>query len=246
MAINSSALDRHKSLNFVTSELSNRTWHIWRRHSKLFHFDNLNPGYFQKKYPVHLIFPTSAIFSYSSESSDGGLAESSITGNEGIVGLWLLTDKPDRSVHFNLQTAGFGIVVHAAFLNREMEASSSFRLAVLNHANAIVRYATQTCLCYRYHTIEQQVAKTILLIFRRTGQYELKTTHQAIGAILGIRREGVSGALKHLQKLNLIEQRRGRVTILNTVGLETEACECYPLLCRHLWYTQGIAMPSKD
>jgi hypothetical protein len=246
VAINSSALQRHKSLNAITKTLSPHAWHSWKRHSKLLHFDRNPSTSIAKKYPAHLIFPTSAIFSYSSESLDGGFAESSLTGNEGVVGLWMLAGKPYRSVHFNLQTAGFGILVQAEFLNKEIDLSSTFRLAVLNHANAIVRYATQTCLCYRYHTIEQQVAKTILLTSRRTGQIELDTTHQTIGAILGIRREGVSGALKHLQKLKLIEQKRGKIMILQPTALEAEACECYPLLCKHLGYNQDIATLAQD
>jgi hypothetical protein len=188
-----------------------------------------------------LIFPTTAIFSCSSASLTGGLAESTLVGNEGIVGLWLLSPKTISTVSSGLQTPGFGIVITADFLHREISLSSEFRQTLLNHANASVWYATQTCFCYRHHTIEQQVSKTILLTLLRTGRDEVQMSHQMIGGVLGIRREGVSTALNHLQRLNLIEQKRGCIVVPKPTALATEACECYPLIRAQLGYSRLAA-----
>lgn len=184
-----------------------------------------------------LIFPTTAIFSYSSASPTGGLAESTLVGNEGIVGLWLLSPKTISTVTSSLQTPGFGIVIAADFLHRAISFSPEFRLTLLNYANASVWYATQTCFCYRHHTIEQQVTKTVLLTLLRTGRNEVQMSHQMIAGILGIRREGVSMALRHLQTLNLIEQKRSCIVVLQPVALATKACECYPLIRSQLGYS---------
>ena len=225
-----SSLDRHKPINALTREVNPFDWPRWEPHASVVYFNKLEDGTQTNHYASVLVFPTTAIFAHSSESFDGGLAESSLIGNEGVVGAWLLAGTPLLKTHFLLHTAGFGITVSAEFLIREFAVSSEFRRAILRHASAMVRYATQTCFCYRHHTIEQQVVKMILLTAQRTGSLNIPMTHQMIGNILGVRREGVSEAFKTLRSEQLVEQKRGGILILNSVGLESRACECYHLM----------------
>jgi hypothetical protein len=234
---NQVALDRHKTRNSITRVVNSTHWLGWIHHAKLIHFTHRGSDIIAGAQSPGLIFPTTAIFSYSSASLTGGLAESTLVGNEGIVGLWLLSPKTISTVSASLQTPGFGIVVAADFLNREISHSSEFRQTLLNHANASVWYATQTCFCYRHHTIEQQVSKTILLTLLRTGRDEVQMSHQMIAGVLGIRREAVSTALKHLQKLNLIEQKRCSIVVRQPTALVSKACECYPLIRAQLGHS---------
>lgn len=246
MFINSAALDRHRSLNDITRGVAVLDWPSWRSESKLVHFETGVTGSSFTNYPNHLIFPTSSIFSLSCFSPTGSLAEASLIGNEGCVGLWLLSRNPPSPISFVLQTKGFGLVISAEFLKRELSASTEFRQALLNYSTTTVRYAMQTCFCYRHHTIEQQVTKMILLTLRRTGRQELEITHQMIGTILGIRREGVSAALKNLHERGFLTQRRGVIRVDQRKGLESTACECYPLLCSYLGYNHGSESVTQD
>jgi CRP-like cAMP-binding protein len=107
---------------------------------------------------------------------------------------------------------------------------------LLNYAAASVMYAHQTCLCYRYHSLEQQVIKIILLTLLRTGRSDIEFTHQGIATILGVRREGISTALQQLQDLGLIDKSRGLIQVLQKKALEAHACECYALLRHSLGY----------
>jgi hypothetical protein len=45
--------------------------------------------------------------------------------------------------------------------------------------------------------------------------------------LLGVRREGVTGASGSLAAAGLISYRRGCVTVLDRSGLEARVCECY-------------------
>lgn len=236
MSVSIEPVDRHRLLNVITSRVATVDWPSWRPHSKLIHFKLSDFASSIDDYPEQLIFPTSAIFSLSSTSSSGGLAEASSIGKEGCVGLWLLSNAPSFPLAFTLQTRGFGILVDAPFIRRQIIASSETRHMLLNYAAASVKYAHQTCLCYRYHSLEQQVTKIILLTLLRTGRSDIEFTHQAIATILGVRREGISTALQQLQDLGLIDKRRGLIQVLQQKALEAHACECYALLRHNLGY----------
>jgi hypothetical protein len=216
--------------------ISDDDWEIWKLHSRLVRFEVSKPTIVTLHYFSKIIFPTTAIFSFSSESLTGGLAESSLVGSEGFVGFWKLATNRQSAMAVMLQTSGFGIVVPVEFINREVLSSSHFRLSILNYASSLVRYATQTCFCYRYHSIEQQVVKSILLTLRRTGGSRVNMTHQTLATILGLRREAVSLAIRNLCEMNLMEQKRGYTTVLDLAGLEAQACECYEEICSVLGY----------
>ena len=84
-----------------------------------------------------------------------------------------------------------------------------------------------TAVCNQHHSIEQQLIRWLLLTLDRLASEELTITHELIANILGVRREGITEAAGKLQHLGLIASSRGRITILDRVGLETRCCECY-------------------
>ncbi|WP_298172638.1 helix-turn-helix domain-containing protein, partial [Acidithiobacillus sp.] len=55
----------------------------------------------------------------------------------------------------------------------------------------------------------------------------LVMTQQLIANMLGVRRESVSVVAGKLQEMGLIDYRRGRITVIDRLGLEERACECY-------------------
>ena len=231
------ALNRHRSINAITRRISVDDWSKWEPLSSLIRFESKRSEAIPHLYVNRIIFPTTSIFSLSSESRSGGLAESTLIGSEGLVGLDGLTRTSKVAMKYTLQTAGFGIVVSADFIQRELEVSSSFRRCILDYSSAIVRYASQTCFCYRHHSVEQQVVKMILLTLRRTGSDKIDITHERVGLILGIRREAVSTAIGHLSDRKLVEQSRSRITVPDVIRLEGEACECYNAICKFLGYS---------
>lgn len=246
MTTNSAAVDRHRSVNVITRGVAASDWPKWRSQSTLIHFETGVRESSRTNLSDHLIFPTTSIFSLSGISLTGSLAEAALVGSEGCIGLWLLSQNPPSPISFIPQTKGFGLVIAADFLRRELSSSAEFRQDLLNYAAATVRYAIQTCFCYRHHTIEQQVTKMILLTLLRTGRDELETTHQMIGAILGIRRERVSEALARLQEKGFLTQSRGRIRIVLREYFESTACECYPLLRGYFRYNKNGESTTQD
>lgn len=71
------------------------------------------------------------------------------------------------------------------------------------------------------------MCRWLLMTLDRTDGDELKVTQEAIGKLLGVRRESVTEVLGELQKDHLIERARGRLTVVDRTKLEKRVCECY-------------------
>ena len=59
-------------------------------------------------------------------------------------------------------------------------------------------------------------------------------THEHMAQGLGVRRSGVTEGAIALQHLGLIRYARGRIAILDRLGLERRACACYALISESL------------
>jgi hypothetical protein len=90
----------------------------------------------------------------------------------------------------------------------------------------------QTAVCNRYHSIDQQLCRWLLLNIDRLSSNKLAMTHELIAMSLGVRREGVTEAARKLQKAGMIDYRRGHITVLDRPGLEARSCECYQVVKR--------------
>lgn len=92
----------------------------------------------------------------------------------------------------------------------------------------------QTAVCNQHHSVEQQLCRWLLLSLDRLASNELIMTQKLIANMLGVRREGVTGAAGQLQKDGLINYSRGHITVLDRPGLEARVCECYAVAKREM------------
>lgn len=175
----------------------------------------------------HLYFPTTCIVSLLYTMENGASAEIGVVGNEGVVGIALFMGgdtAPNRAI---VQSAGDAFKMKAAALRDEFIRAGEFQLLLLRYTQALITQISQTAVCNRLHTIEQQLSRWLLLSHDRLQTDELKMTQELIANMLGVRREGVTYAAGRLQSEGLITYARGRITILNRKGLEATVCECY-------------------
>jgi CRP-like cAMP-binding protein len=175
-------------------------------------------------------FPKSGIVSMVLTSASGVAVEVGLAGPEGALGLLDALSSNPNSVRAQVQIAGNGWRLPAATLREEFEFSAPFRGVVLKYQHAMSTLTAQNVLCNRLHSVEQRLAKWLLLVQDRVKSEELELTHEFIATMLGSRREAVTLAASSLREVGLISYRRGFVTILDRVGLEHLACECYPVL----------------
>ena len=162
----------------------------------------------------HVYFPTSAIVSLHYVLENGGSSEIAGVGNEGILGISLFmggNTTPSRAV---VQTAGHGYRLKSHILMEEFNRAGPVMRLLLRYTQALLTQMSQTAVCNRHHTVEQQLCRWLLLTLDRLPGNELTMTQELIANMLGVRREGVTVAAGKLQENGYISYRRGHILSL--------------------------------
>ena len=179
----------------------------------------------------HAYFPTTAIISLLYVLENGSSAEIAVVGNEGLVGISLFMggeSTPSRAV---VQSAGKGLRLPAQVLKDEFKLAPVLHL-LLRYTQALITQMSQTAVCNRHHSLDQQLCRWLLLSLDRLQGSKLVMTQELISNMLGVRREGVTEAALQLQASGLIRYSRGRITVLDRPALEKRTCECYRVVKR--------------
>jgi CRP-like cAMP-binding protein len=178
----------------------------------------------------HVYFPTTAIVSLLYVLENGSSAEIAVVGNEGIVGISLFMGGESTSSRAVVQSAGKGLRLKAQLLKDEFNRAGPVLHLLLRYTQALITQMAQTAVCNRHHSLDQQLCRWLLLSLDRLQANELVMTQELIANMLGVRREGVTEGALHLQRGGLIRYARGRITVLDRVGLERRTCECYAVV----------------
>jgi CRP-like cAMP-binding protein len=180
----------------------------------------------------HLYFPTSSVVSLLFVTKSGASTELAVTGREGVVGIGLFMggeSTPSRAV---VQIAGAALRLPVADLQREFKLGGPHQHALLRFTQALITQMSQTAVCNRHHSVEQQLCRWLLLSLDRVDLDELRMTQQLIADMLGVRREGVTAAASKLQEWGCIRYSRGLIKVTDREGLERRVCECYSVVDR--------------
>ena len=178
----------------------------------------------------HVYFPTTAIISLLYVMENGASAEIAVVGNEGIVGISLFMGGESTSSRAVVQSAGKGFRLQAQLMKQEFNRAGAVLHLLLRYTQALLTQMSQTAVCNRHHSLDQQLCRWLLLSLDRLEGNQLMMTQELIANMLGVRREGVTeGALK-LQHAGLIQYARGHITVLDRAALEERSCECYAVV----------------
>jgi CRP-like cAMP-binding protein len=175
----------------------------------------------------HGYFPINSIVSLLHVLENGASAEIAVVGKEGMVGISLFMgggSSPNRAV---VQSAGKGFRLDAKTLQDEFHRAGPVMHLLLRYTQALIAQISQTAVCNRHHSLDQQLCRWLLLSLDRLVGDDLVMTQELISKMLGVRREGVTEAALSLQAAGLIRYARGRISVLDRNGLEKRSCECY-------------------
>jgi CRP-like cAMP-binding protein len=196
------------SLELVTLEQGDALWEVEERRN-------------------HIYFPTSTMIALMHETDGGISAGIGIIGSDGVVGLEVVMEESRASERAVVRRQGNAFRMKARAVREEFSECGDFQAILLCYTQAMLAQITQTALCNRLHTVEQQLCRWFLTNAHEERESTFAMTHDQISNYLGVRRETVSLAAAELQNRGIIEYSRGKVAILDPRALKDAACECY-------------------
>ncbi|HEX8851043.1 MAG TPA: Crp/Fnr family transcriptional regulator [Gemmatimonadaceae bacterium] len=183
---------------------------------------------FERDTPIqHVYFPETAVVSLVNTLEHGGTVEIGTAGREGIAGLsvFLMAESTTATAVAQIPGMAWRIPVDA-FLRLAAPTNALHRL-LLRYTQAFLTQVAQTAACNAAHLVEQRCARWLLMTHDRVDGDVMPLTHEFLAFMLGVRRSGVTIAMRSLQDAKLIDYTRGRVMIVDRAGLEGASCECY-------------------
>lgn len=185
-----------------------------------------NPGEASK----YVYFPRSGFVSVAVTLRDGSMVEVAPVGREGMAGI------PATGPAMTALTNAL-IVVHGeddcAYrmrsddFRREMDKCGPFTDVVNHYSEAFLGVVMQSTCCNAAHSVEQRMAKWLLMAQDRLETPRVRITQEFLATLLGATRQTVTGVATTLQKNQVIDYARGQIEILSRSGLEAASCECY-------------------
>src|SRR5512147_1019005 len=115
----------------------------------------------------HAYFPTTAIVSLHYVMESGASAETAGVGNEGVVGISLFMGGETTSSSAVVQTAGHGYRLAGRLLKQEFNRAGLMQQLLLRYTQSLMTQMSQTAVCNRHHSVEQQLCRWLLLTLDR-------------------------------------------------------------------------------
>ncbi|HXD74689.1 MAG TPA: Crp/Fnr family transcriptional regulator [Vicinamibacterales bacterium] len=176
----------------------------------------------------YVYFPGGGFCSIVTVLEDGSMVEAATVGREGLVGLAAaLYENPSSTATMAQSDVDVCYRMSADDFREEMDRCGAFHHAIHRYSQALMAFVMQSAACNAAHSIEQRLARWLLVAQDRMGADEFYLTQEFIAMMLGASRSTVTTIAGELQDAGFITYRRGKVTILDRAALEAASCECY-------------------
>jgi len=173
-------------------------------------------------------FPGGGFCSMLTVLEDGKMVEIATVGREGMVGVSAVLDgAPPTSAAMVQGATDICYRMKVDAFRREIDRRGAFHELVAHYAQALFGFVAQSTACNAIHSVEQRLARWLLMAQDRMGSDEFPLTQEFAAMMLGASRPTVTVVAGTLQKAGLIKYRHGRVIIVDREHLEAASCECY-------------------
>jgi CRP-like cAMP-binding protein len=159
---------------------------------------------------------------------DGAMVEIATIGREGMVGVSAILDgSPVTSTAMVQGETKTCYRMGGDDFRREVDRRGAFYELLAHWAQALFGFVAQSTACNAVHTVEQRLARWLLMARDRMGVDEFPLTQEFVAMMLGASRPTVTVVAGTLQKAGLITYHHGHVHIVDGERLEAASCECY-------------------
>jgi CRP-like cAMP-binding protein len=213
--------------NTILDALSKETAALVVEHGEMVHLP-LRRQIYESEEPIHdVYFPLDSVLSVVARMRDGSQIEVGTIGREGMSAFPLLMGASSTANVCYCQVRGGAIKIPAELFRELAATDHAFRQHLDRYLQAYVNMLGQLAACNRLHTVYERCARWLLMTRDRVDTDELPLTQEFLAMMLGTGRSGVTIAASTLQQAGLIKNAHGTITIVDRLGLESAACECY-------------------
>lgn len=156
-----------------------------------------------------------------------GTIETAMVGRFGYTGVAIALGSNISSQRSVVRLPGTALRVSAGELSRILQSRPRIRAEMLHYVQSLFTQNTQGVLCAAKHELDQRVARWLLLAHDRMQTNTLMVTHDLLAGVLGVRRAGVTQALRRLEYEGALKRARGAIRLTNRAALEARSCQCY-------------------
>lgn len=178
----------------------------------------------------HVYFPNRGMVSLVSLVGGRSFLEVGMIGSEGMVGVWAvlgLNRMPQRAI---VQLPGHAMKMKLGTVKNEFKKGGKLQRLLLRSMHLLHFQVTQSAVCNRFHTVEARLCRWLLMCRDRLHSNEVPLTQEFLSQMLGVARPMISFAAADLQTAGVIQYSRGRIVILDSARLRSNACDCYKVV----------------
>lgn len=212
-------------LNGLLADLPENEYQKLTSHMELVSLSKGQDLFLCGRIPEYVHYPVGALVSMMRDMPDGFSVETYMLGRSNAVGLSSLHGF--RYFRANVRHAGLAYRIPLLKLRELLAECPVHSATICSTLVRMVMQLSQTVICSKRHTVEQQLIRWMLITLDRVLEPEIQSTHQEIAERLGFRREAITLALGKLTALGYITSRRGVIEVIQRQGLEEMACDCY-------------------
>jgi CRP-like cAMP-binding protein len=175
----------------------------------------------------HVYFVETGLVSIVANERTGTSIEIGVIGAEGMTGLAIVLNAQRTPLDTIVQIAGTALRIRSERLRNAMDANLGLSSLLTGYAHVFMIQAAFTALANGRHTVEERLARWLLMAHDRAERDEVVMTHALLAVMLGVRRPGVTITVNELERRGLIKAGRGSIAILDRKGLEAAANGIY-------------------
>ena len=175
-------------------------------------------------------FVNRGIISWLAAVENGNTVEAGVIGPEGIAGVAIVLGASSTPLQGLAQSEVQASRIAAKDLLAEFRQNGKLSELILRFVQSMFTQVAQTAACNRLHTLDQRLARWLLMTHDRIGESTLPLTQEFLSRMLGVRRAGISVAANSLRQQALIDYHRGDIVVVDRPGVERLSCECYKIV----------------
>lgn len=217
----------HTNDNFFIKLLSHKDRKSLLTHCELVTFSLSEILHKADKNISYVYFPVDGFISLTQKIDEDTILEIGMVGREGMLGAELMLGLMTAPFNSISQESGNAWRIDMPFFLQQAAANHKLRNKINNYLIVRIKQLALAVACQRFHSINQRLAKFLLMIQDRAKSDSFYMTQEHMASMLGVRRVSITTIASDFQRRGFINYYRGDVQVINRDALQKIACNCY-------------------